>query len=246
MKIEGILDDYIAPALPAILDTTTAICLDGIAGALVPGVGNMMLGYKQRQQEKRFEQAIEEIRNRQEEINKILDDFNDEMKPKVERLLDIYFDYCINNNQEEKVKLLANGYIKSIKIENPQEDVLFGFYDTLEQLNMLDIRVLRLYSKDIMSVENDDWMKILKDYDIDISQYRMIQQKLVRLGLLESQNDIKTDENVELIIDYIQYLSKNKDNEAKLVLKKIKKIPQQDRYSITKYGRNLVKFFIEQ
>lgn len=247
MEIEKFLDDYIAPALPAALDTTAAVCLEGVVGAIVPGVGNMMLAYQQRQQEKRFEQAINEIRKRQAEINEIIKDFEDDMKPKIERLLDIYLDYSVKNIQEAKIELLANGYVNSIKVENPQEDILFGFYDMLSQLNLLDIRVLKTYVNNTISSEKrDTYAEIMKDYDIDDSQYQMIKMKLLRLGLLESKNDLKQDENIANIINYLQAVNKNKPNDAKRSLAKIKKISRIEGYTITSYGRNFIRFFTEK
>ena len=71
----------------------------------------------------------------------------------------------------------------------------------------------------------------------------MIRLKLIRLGLLESRNDIKQDENIDFIIDYIQAVSKNKDNNAKQALRKMKKVSKQDSYIITSYGRNFIEFF---
>lgn len=241
MKIGNILDDYVAPALPAALDTTAAICLEGATSAIVPGVGNMLLSYKQRQQEKRFEQAINEIRNRQEEIDTIIKDYSEDLKPKIERLLEIYLEYSVENSQIAKIGYLANGYVSSVKVENPQEDVILGFYDTLAQVNLLDIRVLKLYSNTIID-SSDDYTKITGDYNIDLSQYNMVRLKLVRLGLLESKNEIKQNENIEHIIDYLQAISKNRSGDASRALNKIKKPSRTETYKITSYGQNFIRF----
>lgn len=243
MKPKNILDDYIAPALPTTLDTVSSVFVEGIAGTIIPGVGNLMIAYKQRQQEKRFELAIKELQDRQDKTDKILDKYNEDMVPQIRKMIEMYFDYCIQNNQEQKIELLANGYVNSIKIENPQEDVLLGFYDTILQINMLDIRVLKLYYDSIISDKKDSFIKIMQDYDIDYSQCNMIKEKLVRFGLLESKNDIKQDENIDSIIDYIQAVSKNKESDAKRALRKMKKVSRQDSYTITKYGRDFLQFF---
>lgn len=55
MNITKILDEAIAPALPATLDVVATVCLDGVTGAVVPGVGNMLLAYQQKQQEKKIQ-----------------------------------------------------------------------------------------------------------------------------------------------------------------------------------------------
>lgn len=241
MKVKNILDDYIAPALPDTLDIVSSSFVEGAVGSVIPGVGNIMIAYKQKQQEKRFELAMREIQNRQDEIDKIIEKYEDDLIPQIKKLLEMYFDYSIQNNQEQKIKLLANGYINSIKIENPQEDVLLGFYDTLMQVNMLNIRILELYNNWVNTTDNPN--QIMNDYGIDNSQYNMIKEKLVRLGLLESKNDIKQDNNINLIIDYIHSVSKNKGADAKRASQKLKKTTKQESYNITKYGRDFLDFF---
>lgn len=241
MNITKILDEAIAPALPATLDVVATVCLDGVAGAVVPGVGNMLLAYQQKQQEKRFSQALVELKSRQEEIDSILKNYEEELKPLIERMLDIYFQYSLKNSQEEKVKYLGNGYVNSISVERPQEDVILGFYDTLDQVNILDIRVLKLYCGDVFEV-SDNYEKVMEDFGIDYSQYKMIRLKLERLGLLESKNDIKQDENIGYIIDYLNAQSKNKISDAKRALGKMKKIPNGEMFKVTKYGINFMKF----
>lgn len=79
----------------------------------------------------------------------------------------------------------------------------------------------------------------MQDYDIDYSQYNMIKEKLVRFGLSESKNDIKQDENIGSIIDYLQAVN-NKDNDAKRTLKKIKK---EFRVKIVIQLQNIVEIF---
>lgn len=246
MEIEKFLDDYIAPALPAALDTISMACLEGVVGAVVPRVGNVMLAYQQRQQEKRFEQAINEIKKRQDEINEIIKDFEDDMKPKIGRLLDIYLEYSAKNIQEEKIELLANGYVNSIKVKKIQEDILFGFYDMLSQLNLLDIRVLRTYMKFTKLEIGDTDSQIIKDYNIDVSQYEMIKMKLLRLGLLENVSDIRRDQNVINIVNYLQAVNKNKPKDAQRSLGKIREIMYSDEYTISSYGRRFICFFVEK
>lgn len=243
MNVEKILDDYVAPALPAALDTVAAIGLEGVAGAVVPGVGNMLLAYQQKQQEKRFQQAIDEIHARQDEIDNILKDYKDELEPVIAKLTEIYIEYNLANSQEKKVPYLCNGYVNSIKVETPQEDVILGFYDTMAQVNELDIRIMRLYVQSIVDSVGDNYIQIMDDYGIEYSQYHMIQMKLERLGLIESKNDIKQEENLEYIIDYLLALNKNNANNAKRALGKIRKPSKSKSYKITTYGRNFMKFF---
>ncbi len=243
MNVEKILDDYVAPALPAALDTVAAIGLEGVAGAVVPGVGNMLLAYQQKQQEKRFQQAIDEIHARQEEIDGILKNYEDELAPLIAKLTEIYIEYNLANSQEKKVPYLCNGYVNSIKVEKPQEDVILGFYDTMAQVNELDIRIMKLYVQSIVDSVGDSYLQIMDDYGIEYSQYHMIQMKLERLGLIESKREIKQEENMGYVIDYLLAVNKNNANNAKRALGKIRKPSNSESYKITTYGRNFMQFF---
>jgi hypothetical protein len=80
----------------------------------------------------------------------------------------------------------------------------------------------------------------MKEYRIDIAQISLIREKLLRAGLLLSQNDEKMEENINNVSEFIEGLSKNKKN---LRLKKINKIRRNDSYKITSYGRKFLNFF---
>ena len=55
MEIKEKLEEITAPAAGPVLDMVSGLLLEGAAGAIVPGVGNLILAYKQQRTEKNLE-----------------------------------------------------------------------------------------------------------------------------------------------------------------------------------------------
>ena len=165
-----------------------------------------------------------------------------------EEVKDIYFplvsDYVGEEKQSEKIKFIVNGFINLSAGINMQEDTTLMYYDTLSQLSMLDLRVLKLYTQQYINEDQtgDDIYTVMADYQIDMAQVSMIKEKLLRQGLLLSQNEEKMEENINNVSEFIEGLSKNKKN---LKLKRINKIRRSDSYKITSYGRKFLNFFTD-
>ena len=143
-KIKDLTEAAAGPALELVSEAF----IDGSIGLVVPSAGNMILSYKQQRMERRIVATLQTLIDRQEEFNNIIAEIQDKidyqnMKGKYFEML---MDYSMDEPQEEKIEYLVNGYLNVARIPNPQEDVVRSFYDTLKQLNLLDIRVLRLYS----------------------------------------------------------------------------------------------------
>ncbi len=229
-KIQDLTNAAVGPTLDIVADTL----IDGVAGAVIPGVGNMILSYKQNRMERRVEETLKKLVERQDELNQAINNLSDEMKEQIKgTYFEMLMDYSIDEPQQEKIDFLVNGYINIAKSQTAQEDVVRSFYDTLGQMNMLDIRVFKLYT-----FSNDDnCYKIIEDYQIDNSHYRMVQQKLVRLGLIYSKNDAQGDDNVDAILKYLEELGKGK--KARLGAKKVSR---SESFRITRYGNSFMKF----
>lgn len=234
-KLESIVD----PAVGPVLDMVCGICLDGVAGAVIPGVGNMLLSYKQQRLEKNLEDFISQVVKRQDELNQRLEGL-DSVKLKLiqEHYFGLVADYVLDVKQKAKIDYIVNGFINIAGMEEPQEDVILLFYDTLDQLNLLDIRVLKMYY--YPAISDDTYLTVCREYNIDTSQYRMVQEKLFRLGLLDSKNEERINNNIEELADYLKGLETGKKNN-KL---KYKKLPTSDSYKITRYGNAFIRFFI--
>lgn len=229
-KIQDLSNAAAGPTLEIVAETL----LEGVTGAVIPGVGNMILAYKQNRMERRVVETLEMLVNRQDELNEAINNLSADMK---EQIKGIYFemlmDYSIDEPQEEKIKYLVNGYINVARIPNPQEDVVRSFYDTLAQMNMLDIRVLKLYTFSV----NDNAYQVMEDYGIDTFQYNMVREKLARLGLICSQNDMQRDQNIDNIVTYLEELGKGK--KARL---KAKKVSRSESFRLSGYGNRFIKF----
>lgn len=229
-KIKDLADAAVGPTLDIVADTL----IDGAAGAVIPGVGNMILSYKQNRMERRVEETLKMLVERQDELNSAIDSLSNDMKEKIKNVyFEMLMDYSISEPQEEKVDYLVNGYINVAKSKNPQEDVVRSFYDTLTQMNMLDIRVFKLYTYS----GTDNVYQIMEDYQIDTSHYRMVQEKLERLGLIYSKNEQQRSDNVDAILTYLEDLSKGKKTRLRA-----KKISGSESYRMTKYGYRFIKF----
>lgn len=229
-KIKDISSAAVGPTLEIVAETF----VEGAAGTIIPGVGNMILSYKQNRMEHRVEQTLQKLVERQEELNAAIENLSTEMNEQIRgTYFEMLMDYSINEPQEEKIEYLVNGYINIAKSQYSQEDVVRSFYDTLGQMNMLDVRVFKLY----LFASNDNAYSIMEDYHIDASHYRMVQEKLVRLGLIYSKNEEQRDNNVDAIMAYLEDMTKGRN--AKL---KTKKISRNESYRMTKYGYRFIKF----
>lgn len=228
------IEDLTSAAVGPTLDIVTSTVLDGVAGAVIPGVGNMILSYKQNRMERRVKDTLKKIVDRQDELNEAIENLNGDMVKQIEgKYFEMLMDYSISEPQEEKVDYLVNGYINIAKLQNLQEDVARSFYDTLSQMNMLDIRVFKLYAFN----NDDNAHRVMRDFDIDLYHYNMVREKLCRLGLIYSKNEAQRDENVDAIRLYLEDVGKGKKSKLKA-----KKISNSESYRFSSYGNRFVKF----
>lgn len=247
-EIGKILLEEAAPAIAVeMVKGTTIECIGSVAGTVIPGVGNMMLSYKQKRLEHNFELYVSKIVEKQDEINERLSKLEESHKEKIqETFFGLVADYASQAKQSEKIDFIVNGFVNITGGVLIQEDSVMMYYDTLEQLTMLELRILKLYMHFpwmYTDEENeDDISKIMDDYQLDNYQMAMIKEKLERLGLLQSRNDLDMDENIKNMAKYLEEVAKGKKN-AKL--KKLNKISKSESYKITSYGRKFFEFFCE-
>lgn len=244
---KGIIGEIIAEdVIPALgiemLKGTVLEAATGAVSALSPRIGGVMIAYKQKRWERNWEKYMYLLAEHQEELN---DRMNKLEENQLKEIKEIYFplvsDYVGDERQAEKIEFIVNGFINLSSGINMQEDSVMMYYDTLDQLNLLDLRVLKLYNRTYLNEEKDDDIySVMSDYQIDSAQVSLIKEKLLREGLLLSQNDKKMEENINNISEFVDGLSKNKKN---LKLKKINKISISESYKITSYGRKFINFF---
>ena len=137
-------------------------------------------------------------------------------------------------------------------LENPNDDVIFTFFYTLSQMNELDIRILRLYrptyeTGKMGEEDHETFMDVMREENIDESQYNFIREKLCRLGMLDSKNEAKRDENLDMVgktlTELIKQLYAKKPKEVKAP--KLKRIARSESYRITRLGRQYLAFIEE-
>lgn len=241
---KGVIGEVLAEdAVPALasemLKGTVMEAAGSAIGLVSPRIGGVMVAYQQRRWERNWEKYISLIVKHQDELNERLNRLEEKQREKVKRTyFPLVSDYVGNEKQYEKIEFIVNGFVNISEGINMQEDVVMMYYDTLSQLSLLDLRVLKLYAQEEYT---DDIYSVMDDYQIDIAQTYLIKEKLLREGLLLSKNDEKMEENINNISEFVEGLSKNKKN---VRLKRINKIRKSDSYKITSYGRKFLRFFM--
>lgn len=175
-----------------------------------------MLAYKQKRQERNYEKFIEITNERCQELEDKLEKLSEASRSKfITEYFGIVSDYVLDEKQEEKIKYIVNGFINLASIENSKEDFVLTYYDTLKELRMVDIAVLRTY-KDIDLQLND----VMRDFDLDEDQLTAVKNKLVRQNLL-------------------YYVDGSAIMDGTMLIKK----RTHSRYGLSGYGDAFLKFF---
>lgn len=243
--IGEVLAEDVIPVLAEEMVKGTAIEAAGAAVSLVsPRIGGIMVAYQQKRWERNWEKYISTICEKQNVFNERLEKLDDEMRRKFSQdFFPLVSDFVPNEKQEEKIEMIVNGLINIALGVNGQDDIILMYYETLDQLSLLDLRILKLYLPVYIDKERDDdiW-KVKQECQIDDSQARLVREKLDRLGLIQSRNEEKMNENIENVIKYVEEIAKGKKNPR---LKRIKTVPKSESYKITSFGLKFIKFFME-
>lgn len=239
---EILVEDAVPALAKEMLRGTVVEAASGAIGMISPRIGGVMVAYQQRRWERNWEKYIQLIYERQEMFNERLNGLeNSDRLNFKEKAFPLVSDFVQNEKQEEKIEMIVNGLINISNGINGQEDIILMFYETLEQLSLLDLRILKLYIPQYIDQERDDniW-KLMEECGIDDSQARMVKEKLEHLGLLQSQNEKKINDNIENVIQYVEDISKGKKNPK---LKHIKSVTKSETYKITSFGIKFINFF---
>lgn len=233
-------------------DEAISTTIQTLTGGLIGGIAPAFLGIKLSYQQKRFERnmlkMVRTVEEKQGIIEQRLNLLDSEIRQKFidGSYRDVLFDHIISENQEQKVQDNINGYINLMAVENPNDDIVFTFFSTLSEMNQLDIRVLRLYRPVFEAGEarQETFIDILREENIDQSQFDFIREKLYRLGMLESRNEERRDENLkvlgETVSELIKQIYSKKPREVKMP--RLNRINSYDSYSITRLGRQYLSF----
>jgi len=234
-------------AVSAAIQTLTG----GLLGAIAPAFLGVKLSYQQRRFERNMVKMLNAVVQKQDIIEQRLNQLAPDVRQKFidGPYRDVLFDNIIAENQEQKVQDNINGYINVMGLENPNDDVIFTFFHTLSQMNELDIRILRLYLPTYETGEegHETFVDVMREENIDESQYNFIREKLCRLGMLDSKNEANRDENLDILgttlTELIKQLYSKKPKEVKVP--KLKRITRSESYNITRLGRQYLAFIEE-
>lgn len=234
-------------AVSAAIQTLTG----GLLGAVAPAFLGVKLSYQQRRFERNMVKMLNAVVQKQDIIEQRLNQLAPDVRQKFidGPYRDVLFDNIIAENQEQKVQDNINGYINVMGLENPNDDVIFTFFHTLSQMNELDIRILRLYlpAYEMGEEGHETFLDVMREENIDESQYNFIREKLCRLGMLDSKNEANRDENLDILgttlTELIKQLYSKKPKEVKAP--KLKRITRSESYDITRLGRQYLAFIEE-
>src|SRR5699024_2160703 len=110
------------------------------------------------------------------------------------------------------------------------------YYDLMSELRMVDIAVLRLYCQKFNydDTPRETFMDVMENYGLTGEQYKSVQENLLRIGLLttekdkQSLNDLDTlFESIDTIHKYLERMEKGKQRLPKL---KEPKMRSKNRY----------------
>lgn len=241
---EILLDEAVPVLAKEMMKGTVVDIASETIGIVLPGVGKIMLSYKQKRLERNLELFIGEVVQRQDEFNARLSALESQ---EAEKMKSVYFgmiaDYVMEEQQEEKIHLLVNGFLHLAEKKDSKEDLALMYYNTLEELTLLDLRVLKLY--DHKHINDDSMDKIWSDYGIDRSESSLIVEKLARMGLIENKRDAEYNKIFDNMKDIIEYLEKEQRNPGKARLKRLSKLTSFKSNDLTKFGREFLAFFLD-
>ncbi len=223
-----------------IVEEGTALAIGATFSAIAPRLNSIRLTYKEKRFERHIEKALAILDAKIDEFDKKYNALSEELQ---ERFRGLYVEWILDNlnmeKQIEKVQYHVCGYINMME-NDTTDDIMLIFLETLNQLTVLDIDVLKMYSRDY----EENWKSVCEKRGISYEQMDMIKAKLERHGLLYSNNDNQRDENLDFVVDYLEERIKEENrkngNPSKIKLGKTKKVKRSESYSITRLGRDFL------
>lgn len=210
-----------------------------IIGAAAPRVNGVFLTYKQKRFERNMTKMIETLADRVTSLETKYLGLNEEMQARYNSTyVEMLLDNIVDERQEEKIEWNINGFV-SMMSNDSNDNVMQIFFDTLSELTVLDVDVLKMHDT-FSELSSED---VRQKYGIDYDQMKLVQEKLARLGLLTRRNDVLRDTNIDEITEYLQNVEKDKKRRNPKGVKlpsKIKKIGTIESYRLSSLGRSFL------
>lgn len=218
---------------------------DSLVGTFAPGVTTAIFSYKQKLFEKNLIKMIEEMKKFDQELSDKIANMEQSQREQFQRCVEIVTDFVLVEQQEEKISYMVNGLVELSSYEEIKEDFVLFYYDTLSSLRLVDIGILKFYYEiyNAFDQQRRNYLEVIEELGIDDDQYNAVREKLVRVGLFQTKHNVETDElykNVLVIQEFLTSLEKGKPKK----LGRFNRISKNDSYSISRFGRNFIEFFI--
>ena len=236
------------------LNTVGEILTDTFA-SFVPGLGGAIASYKRTQIQKNLDAFAKEIESELEKLSNIFYSKTIEQRKELDRLFELVLNYVVDELQVEKIEYLVNGFVNIAEHEEIKEDFVLVYYDTLKDLRLIDLTVLKLYGRHYLNhpeAELNSYLDVLEKHGITVEQYKIIQRNLVRKGILTTKTDIILEKDLEAIEKAINQLhsfvlkATDPKNISRLPSLKNVKLKSKDSLELSKFGREFIRYFLEE
>lgn len=265
--LQGLLDsskDFVkdkgVELLPEVIDNEYLLAGAEIVGSamvdLVPVVGKVAANHYMRKRIKNTETLMSELNQRMVEIETALKTKTPEEKEVLDDLMAYVYEQAMETQQKDKISYMVNGFTNLTKVEQPSTDITYIYYDTLSQLTVLDISVLKLYGRFYVEVDSaTNYSEVLEEFGIEYHQYDAVRKNLQRMSLLEDAEEESFDKHFK---DFVKVFNQNMKILTSLKnlskfnprdfgrLKNIKEYRPRERLRISKFGREFLRFFVEE
>lgn len=265
--LQGLLDsskDFVkdkgVELLPEVIDNEYLLAGAEIVGGavvdLVPVVGKVAANHYMRKRIKNTETLMNELNQRMVEIETALKTKTPEEKEVLDDLMAYVYEQAMETQQKDKISYMVNGFTNLTKVEQPSTDITYIYYDTLSQLTVLDISVLKLYGRFYVDVDSaTNYSEVLEEFGIEYHQYDAVRKNLQRMSLLEDAEEESFDKHFK---DFVKVFNQNMKILTSLKnlrkfeprdfgrLKNIKEYRPRERLRISKFGREFLRFFVEE
>lgn len=236
--VEKLLPAVIQEAGSFLFNKGVGILAREIVGSVLPVANNVLLSYKQHRLERNVLNALKIIQSRQIELENRMNELFENNPTFIAQITEALLDNIVDEIQERMVEYNVNGYINLLKSDHTNIDLGLMFFKTMSQLNDLDIRILKVYSN--LETEGESIVSICNELDLELNQIRFIKEKLERFGLLQSRNEEMNDDNLDVIVKYLEKIKReNRTKNPKDVnVPRLKRVRGTDSYRITSLGRH--------
>lgn len=221
------------------------------AGAsLIPGISGALSSYKRMQFERNINRIIQELKNGIDDIQENIQSKTDKQQEQIDKLFGYVLEYAANEPQEDKIEFLINGFVNITMHDSVTEDFVLTYYDVMEELRLVDISVLRIYSHSLYIEGSDTFHDVMEKHGLSYEQYDSVRNNLLRLGLLTTKKEVQTLGDLESLFKSISEIHKFLNiafgnTKKRLPSLKDPKMKSKEQFQISKFGRDFTGFFLK-